>query len=534
VQEDEKANNTTQYTICAEHAGGGDPGRARSFVAGITAGAIYRIDCGSNSQGFGDMWNKSIIDMEILNNELYASIGLNYEKGARVMKTSDGVTWVADSKYSMGNIHGYDWHDDTAIPSGQCPEAGAETTRNVPVSTSATKMVKTSVNGGVEKLFIGGTGTGGCNGRGARIYRRDATGWNPIVDVLVDTNTTGTNENGFGWDSGDDFFVSAFQAWSWAEYDGLLFVAIVRLEGGGMIMYTPTGADVDGAWLFSMGSTPNPLPTTDPINVTPTYDPKYTGFGDVLNTGGYLHTYNGALYFGSLVTNLSLYYSNSPDGADIWKGTGQGVNLTWTLVNDDGFGDTTVLQFQSFTDYGNTMYVAAATVNPSDFHGQEPVNYTGAKIYRLQVPVTTTTTTALVTTTSTAPTTTTIAPVTTTTTIEQPTLIDLVRFEAKGKLKRIFLKWETASEIDTAGFNIYRAASADGEYKKINGALIPAKGNATEGAAYRYVDWATDDITYYYQLKDVDMSGLETMQQPTVKAKAWFLSNKGHGPSKKK
>ena len=43
-----------------------------------------------------------------------------------------------------------------------------------------------------------------------------------------------------------DFFVSAFQAWSWAEYEGMLFVAIVRLEGGGMIMYTPTGADVMG------------------------------------------------------------------------------------------------------------------------------------------------------------------------------------------------------------------------------------------------------------------------------------------------
>ncbi len=48
------------------------------------------------------MWNKSIIDLEILNNELYASIGLNYEKGARVMKTSDGVTWVADSAVQYG------------------------------------------------------------------------------------------------------------------------------------------------------------------------------------------------------------------------------------------------------------------------------------------------------------------------------------------------------------------------------------------------------------------------------------------------
>ena len=63
-----------------------------------------------------------------------------------------------------------------------------------------------------------------------------------------------------------------------------------------------------------------PIPLTANKLVPPSYDPTYTGFGDVLNTGGYLHTYNGALYFGSLVTNLSSYYSNPPDGADIWKG----------------------------------------------------------------------------------------------------------------------------------------------------------------------------------------------------------------------
>ena len=65
VQEDEVANSTTQYTVCAEHAGGGDTGRAKSFVAGFTTGAAYRIDIGPNSQGFGEMWNKSIIDLEI-------------------------------------------------------------------------------------------------------------------------------------------------------------------------------------------------------------------------------------------------------------------------------------------------------------------------------------------------------------------------------------------------------------------------------------------------------------------------------------
>ena len=108
---------------------------------------------------------------------------------------------------------------------------------------------------GQETLLIGGTGTTGCNGRGARIYRRDGDQvWTPIVDVLVDENTSGTNENGFGYDSGrTTFFYSAFQAWSWVEYDDTLLVGVAKLEGGGMIYSTPDAAEADGAWAFSMG-----------------------------------------------------------------------------------------------------------------------------------------------------------------------------------------------------------------------------------------------------------------------------------------
>ncbi|MCX5903334.1 MAG: hypothetical protein NTV89_07650, partial [Proteobacteria bacterium] len=356
---------------------------------------------------------------------------------------------------------------------------------------------------GVEKLFVGGTGTGGCNGRGARVYRRDAPeGWTPIVDILVDSNSTGTNENGFGWPAfQNDFFYSAFQAWSWAEYNGRLFVGIARLEGGGMIMYTQDGSDIDGAWQSSMGENPTTYNTnTDGTRITvpPLYDPAYTGFGDVLNTASYLHTFNGALYAGTLVTNLSLYYSNPIDGADIWKGIWDDQNnkMNWTLVNSNGFGDATVLQFQSFTDYGNTMYVAAATVNPSDFHGQEPANYTGVKIYRLQVPAPTTTTVPATTTTTASVTTTTTAPVTTTTTA-LPTLINLSSFNAQGIWRFVIMTWKTESEVNNAGFNIYRAETEDGDYVKINASLIPAKGSTTEGANYRYIDQTAKRGTTY-------------------------------------
>ena len=223
---------------------------------------------------------------------------------------------------------------------------------------------------------VGGTGTNGCNRRGARLFRRDPTGWTPIIDDLIDADTIGTNENGFGWDDQNDFFYSGFQAWSFTEYDGLLFSAVAKLEWGGFIMNTATGAGLNDDWVFSMGGT-NPT-----VGAAP--DASLNGFGDPLNVGGYLYDAGDALYMGTLVNNTSLDNPTLPlNGADIWKGTGDGTALSWSRVTGDGFGDSTVLQFVSFNDFESQMYVVAATVSPANFHGHEPAGASGAKIYRM-------------------------------------------------------------------------------------------------------------------------------------------------------
>ncbi|MCX5905591.1 MAG: T9SS C-terminal target domain-containing protein, partial [Proteobacteria bacterium] len=85
------------------------------------------------------------------------------------------------------------------------------------------------------------------------------------------------------------------------------------------------------------------------------------------------------------------------------------------------------------------------------------------------------------------------------------------------------LKWETAAEMENAGFNIYRSETADGEFVKINDGLISAKGSATEGASYTFVDRRTErGKTYYYKLEDVDLSGKTTFHGP-ASAKPWFI-----------
>jgi hypothetical protein len=82
------------------------------------------------------------------------------------------------------------------------------------------------------------------------------------------------------------------------------------------------------------------------------------------------------------------------------------------------------------------------------------------------------------------------------------------------------VEWETASEVDNAGFNLHRATAGDGPYTKLNDALIPAEGDPESGASYTYTD--TDvvrGVTYYYMLEDVDIHGVTTLHGP-VSARA--------------
>jgi len=95
------------------------------------------------------------------------------------------------------------------------------------------------------------------------------------------------------------------------------------------------------------------------------------------------------------------------------------------------------------------------------------------------------------------------------------TLIKLLSFTTTLKAGVVILQWITISEIDNAGFNLYRAESEDGEYAKINGALIPSEGSPTQGATYQFID---EDVqnrrTYYYKLEDLDIYGKSTMHGP--------------------
>ena len=103
------------------------------------------------------------------------------------------------------------------------------------------------------------------------------------------------------------------------------------------------------------------------------------------------------------------------------------------------------------------------------------------------------------------------------------TLINLSEFKAIPKNTAVMLKWVTESEVDNAGFNLYRAEKENGNYVKINGSLIAAKGSSTQGAAYEFIDTNVQNRkTYYYKLEDIDLSGKSTMHGPVNAMPRWI------------
>jgi hypothetical protein len=78
---------------------------------------------------------------------------------------------------------------------------------------------------------------------------------------------------------------------------------------------------------------------------------------------------------------------------------------------------------------------------------------------------------------------------------------------------KIVVQWKTASEVDTAGFNIFRSEDPAGPFRRVNQQLIPASGDPLVGGDYSYIDESVDaGRLYYYRLEDVDLAGSATAQ----------------------
>jgi hypothetical protein len=80
---------------------------------------------------------------------------------------------------------------------------------------------------------------------------------------------------------------------------------------------------------------------------------------------------------------------------------------------------------------------------------------------------------------------------------------------------QVIVEWTTASEVNTAGFNLYRADRSDGSYERVNSDLIPSATDPMIGSQYAYTDThVISGQMYYYQLEDVEYSGTTTRHGP--------------------
>ena len=375
----------TEYTICdsVHYVNAFPPYEFTS--GGIQAGDSYAIGTGYDENGFGSYWNRAINCMVIFNGKLYVGTGLNYEYGSQVWYTDDGETWTKTKPSNSFDV----FHTDPTFPHSRKP-----------VIVTALSLCASSVSGS-EVLYAGGTGSTGDAGACSRMAKLTENGWEMIVDANVDENDTGTNENGFGDGMSCTMFNGNFMPWSLADFKDKLYVGINTIAGA-RVMYTPTGSSADGSWFFSAGGDsgiPNGFDGRINEGASAIMKALFSGSGD----SGIPNRFKGKNNEGAAAKELAFYknivanvYATEDylyaglvssfipalggtkeylTGAQLWK-TGDGK--TWQQVVDDGFGDNEVITFESFTQFGGTLYVSGSKGANSVIGG-----IGGAKVFRL-------------------------------------------------------------------------------------------------------------------------------------------------------
>ncbi len=106
----------------------------------------------------------------------------------------------------------------------------------------------------------------------------------------------------------------------------------------------------------------------------------------------------------------------------------------------------------------------------------------------------------------------------------EPLPVELSGFSAKVADDTVVLNWTTESEVDNAGFYIYRSETEDGEFKVVNPSMIQGAGTTGERTAYTWTDTtAKPNTVYYYRIEDVSHAGIRE-QLATVRLRGLVSS----------
>ncbi|MEJ2614747.1 MAG: T9SS type A sorting domain-containing protein, partial [Ignavibacteriaceae bacterium] len=89
-------------------------------------------------------------------------------------------------------------------------------------------------------------------------------------------------------------------------------------------------------------------------------------------------------------------------------------------------------------------------------------------------------------------------------TVTTPLPVELTSFTASSVNGKMVIEWQTATEINNAGFSIERSLDNQ-KFSEV--AFIKGKGTSTEKSLYRYIDNSASSGKYYYRLKQIDFDG---------------------------
>ncbi|MCB9155195.1 MAG: PQQ-dependent sugar dehydrogenase [Caldilineae bacterium] len=95
-----------------------------------------------------------------------------------------------------------------------------------------------------------------------------------------------------------------------------------------------------------------------------------------------------------------------------------------------------------------------------------------------------------------------------------PLAVTLASFQAAGVGDHIAVSWETVSEIDNTGFNLYRGTGEAGPDEMLAFIASAAPGSA-QGASYSFADRGVQaGVTYWYWLEALEVDGNTAMHGP--------------------
>ncbi len=203
VRSNDRANDDAapESTTCAER--------------GVAPGKRFFLRAGTDESGFGQPWNKGIAAMAVFDERLFVGTALNYEDGAELYATANGVTFELVIPHGAWGLH-----DD-----------------GVPISTSISALGVAAL-AGVPTLYVGTTGSQDYGARLVAYHADDSFDF--VIDDAVDADDDGLDEAGNG--HGNQQIASIL------EHGGRLWITTLHF-GGFELLSTADGLD----WRVEMG-----------------------------------------------------------------------------------------------------------------------------------------------------------------------------------------------------------------------------------------------------------------------------------------